>query len=164
MQHEMKRKKQALSKEEICTILREATYGVLALSNNGEPYAIPLNFVYSPTEDAAAHGAFYFHCAKHGHKLELMQNNPQASFCVVEKHDVIPDLFSTAYRSVIAFGTIEILDGKAAHHELYTLADKFNPGAHDAIEQEIASDGKNCYVVKLKVDHMTGKQARSLVS
>ncbi len=163
MQHEMKRKKQSLSEEEICAILSDATYGVLALSSNDEPYAVPLNFVYLPADSAPTRGAFYFHCAKHGHKLEFIQSNPKASFCVVERHDVMPDDFATAYRSVIAFGTVEILDGQAAHHVLYALADKFNPGAHDAIEHEIASDGKNCYVLKLDVDHMTGKQARALL-
>ena len=191
MIHELRRKRQALDDAQIKSILREQTYGVLAVSSNDEPYAVPLNYVYvdsstassdelpneaaseSPKDDSSMSewskgnpkslGSIYFHCAKAGHKLEMLKANPTASFCVVAEHEVLPDEFATAYRSVIAFGPISILDGEDAHDELYALADRFNPDAHDAIEREIASDGPHCLVLKMDIRHITGKKALSMM-
>ncbi len=51
----MRRSKQALSPEEMESILLGGTSGVLALQGaDGYPYAVPLSYVYTD-------GKFYFH-------------------------------------------------------------------------------------------------------
>ena len=57
MFREMRRKRQALSREEISLILYRGTSGVLALSGDDNyPYAVPISYVYDGEK-------IYFHCA-----------------------------------------------------------------------------------------------------
>ena len=103
MYPEMRRKKQALSPAACDAILQAGTSGVLALSGaDGQPYAVPLSYVYHE-------GKIYFHCAKAGHKLDLLNQNPKASFCVIGQDQVVPEQYTTYYRSVILFGTVRRL-------------------------------------------------------
>ena len=104
MFREMRRKRQMLSEDDCKIILREGTSGVLALSgDDGYPYAVPLSYVYDGEK-------IFFHCAKSGHKLDAIRRNPKASFCVIGQDKVVPEEYTTDYRSVIAFGTVRILE------------------------------------------------------
>ena len=96
----MRRSKQALSPEEMESILLGGTSGVLALQGEGGyPYAVPLSYVYTG-------GRFYFHCARAGHKIDAVRHSPKASFCVIGQDQVVPEEYTTYYRSVIAFGAV----------------------------------------------------------
>ena len=103
MFREMRRKKQALSNEENLAILMRGTSGVMAVSGDDDyPYAVPLSYVYHDSK-------IYFHCAASGHKLDAMRRNPKVSFCVIDRDEVIPQEYTTYFRSVIVFGTVRIL-------------------------------------------------------
>src|SRR5699024_12772558 len=100
----MRRFKQALSPEECQAVLERGTSGVLALSGDrGWPYAVPLSYVY-------ADGKLYFHSAKSGHKVDAIRSCPRASFCVIDQDHIVPEEYTTYFRSVIAFGTVRILE------------------------------------------------------
>ena len=74
MFREMRRKRQALSREEVSSVLYRGTSGVLALSGDDNyPYAVPISYVYDGEN-------IYFHCAKSGHKLDVIQQNEKVSF------------------------------------------------------------------------------------
>ena len=104
MFREMRRNKQQLSCEECEEILRKSTAGVLAVSgDDGYPYAVPLSYVYCDNK-------IYFHSAKSGHKIDGIKNNSKVSFCVIAKDEIIPEKFTTYFRSVIVFGKARILE------------------------------------------------------
>ena len=56
----------------------------------------------------------YFHCAKAGHKLDAIRAQPKASFCVIDQDQIVPAEYTTYFRSVIAFGTVRILEDEQA--------------------------------------------------
>ena len=113
MFREMRRKKQVLP-EEVCTsILNRGTSGVLALmGDEGYPYAVPMSYVYDD-------GKLYFHCAKEGHKLDAVRRCSKASFCVIDQDQIVPEEYTTYFRSVILFGTIRILEGEVRYASLH---------------------------------------------
>ena len=95
MFREMRRKRQLLSKEDTQKVLYQGTSGVLAVSGDDDyPYAVPLSYVYDGHK-------IYFHSAKAGHKLDSIVKNPKASFCVIDKDQIVPDEYTTYFRSVI---------------------------------------------------------------
>jgi len=99
MFHKMRRKVQQLSQEETEAVLLRCSAGVLALTGDKAfPYAVPLSYVYD-----GAH--IYFHSATEGHKIDAIQRNPNASFAVIDQDEVIPEKYTTAYRSVVVFGS-----------------------------------------------------------
>ena len=160
MFHDMRRKAQALSPEESIQILTEGSSGVLALAAQPQeeyPYAVPLSYVYGD-------GKIWFHCASSGHKLELIRQNPRASFCVIGKDQIMPEEYTTYYRSVIAFGNIRILeDEQEMLRAIERLMVKYAPEDDGANRSSIIQQslGRLC-MLEMTVEHLTGKEAIEL--
>lgn len=109
MFRKMRRCQQALSQEEIEDVLYRGSSGVLALSGDDDyPYAVPISYVYDGEK-------LFFHCAKSGHKLDAIQRKAKASFCVIDQDQIVPEAYTTYYRSVIAFGKIQVMKDERAH-------------------------------------------------
>lgn len=159
MFREMRRKKQALPPEECISVLERGTSGVLALlGDGGYPYAVPLSYVFDE-------GRLYFHCAKAGHKLDAIQQDGRASFCVVEQDKVVPEEYTTYFRSVIVFGSIRILKDAAGMREaVEKLAVKYAPDdTAEHREQMILRDWAPLCILEMTAEHVTGKEAIELV-
>ncbi len=159
MFREMRRKRQALSQEEIDLVLYKGTSGVLALSgDDGYPYALPISYVYDG-------GRIYFHCAKSGHKLDAIKRNKKASFCVIDQDQIVPAEYTSYFRSVIAFGQIHIMeDGPQKQAAIQQLALKYAPedtpaGRQKAIDKEWSA----LCMLEMQIDHVTGKEAIELL-
>lgn len=155
----MRRGRQALTEEQTEAILRNATSGVLSLcGRDGEPYGVPLSHVY-------ADGRLYFHCATEGHKMELIGENPRASFCVVEKDEVHPESFTTHYRSAVAFGTLRIVaDEGEKIAALRRLGRRFAPSEEASLEAEIRRLLPRVAVLEMRIARMSGKEAKELAA
>ena len=154
----MRRHRQQLSDAESLCILTCATSGVLALTGDaGYPYAVPLSHVYSD-------GHLYFHSALEGHKVDAVRNDSRCSFCVVEQDNVLPERFTTLFRSVIVFGHIHIVADPAERlHALRLLGERFSPGDHAGLEHEIDHGLSHVLILRLDIEHITGKEAIELV-
>ena len=157
MFREMRRKKQLLPEEEAIAILKEGTFGVLALSgDDGYPYAVPISYVYEGVK-------LWFHCAKSGHKLDAIRREPKASFCVTAQDKVVPEEYTTYFRSVIAFGTIRVLEGEEMRPAIERLALKYSPlESEESRREEIEKTWKALCILELEVEHLTGKEAIEL--
>lgn len=159
MFREMRRKKQAMSPEECAAVLQRGTNGVLALSGDGGyPYAVPLSYVFDGER-------IYFHCAKAGHKLDAIRRDERASLCVIDQDQIVPEEYTTYFRSVIAFGTIRILEDAAEKRSaIEKLAAKYapdDPAEHRS--QMIGRDWSPLCILEMTIVHMTGKEAVELV-
>ena len=155
MARPMRRFKQQLPAVEAVRILRKGKYCVMAVSGDGSyPYAVPVNYVYDGT-------AIFIHSAAQGHKIDALRRNPKCTLCVVDKDDVIPEEFTSYFRSVIVFGKahfVETTDEKIA--ALRLLGDKYSPGIKP--EDEIARFIKSVCIVRIDIDRVTGKEAIEL--
>lgn len=158
MFREMRRKKQLLPTEESIAILEKATSGVLAvLGDEGYPYAVPLSYVYDD-------GKLYFHGAKSGHKLDAIMAEPKVSFCVIDQDNVIPEEYTTYFRSVIVFGKARIIeDEEELNKAIENLAIKYAPNdSAENREKAIEKEKKYMCMFVLEIEHMTGKEAIEL--
>ena len=154
---EMRRKKQLLSMMEAAQILKDGKTGVLAVCGERQPYAVPLNFVCFDSK-------IYFHCALQGQKLDEIAKNRKVSFCVVAEDEIVPERFTTRYRSVIAFGNAHVLPkGDEFFAAILALAKKYSPNvSEDLRENEIAKYADKMNVVAIDISHMTGKKCLEL--
>lgn len=155
---EMRRKRQQLSDEESYAILQKATSGTLALLGDGDyPYAVPISYVYSE-------GKLYFHSALSGHKVDAIRGCDRASFCVVAQDDVKPALYTTFFRSVIAFGRIHIVDDEAEKlAAARLLGNRYNPHQDEALQKELENGLARMLVIRLDIEYLTGKESIELV-
>ena len=140
--------------EECEQILREASYGVLAvLGDDGYPYAVPVNHVY-------AEGKIVFHCAVTGHKLDAIRREEKVSFCVVGHEQVLPKERATSFLSVIAFGRAHIVEDEASLRRIATMVGERYSSAYpkqcqEEIDEVIEAGTMAC--VEIEVEHLSGK-------
>lgn len=155
----MRRIRQQLTHDECIEILCRATAGVLAVTGDGGyPYAVPLSHVY-------AAGRLYFHSALQGHKVDAIAADARCSFCIIDRDEVHPESFTTHFKSVIAFGRIHIIDDDEERlAALHMLGRRHAP--HDAagLQREIDKDYGRVLLLRLDIEHLTGKQAIELVN
>ena len=150
---------QALSPEECRAVLERETSGVLALSGDGGwPYAVPLSYVY-------ADGKIYFHSAKSGHKVDAIRSCPRASFCVIDQDHIVPEEYTTYFRSVIAFGTVRILEEDGEKRAaIEKLAVKYAPAdSRENRDSAIDREWAPLCMLEMEVEHLSGKEAIELV-
>jgi nitroimidazol reductase NimA-like FMN-containing flavoprotein (pyridoxamine 5'-phosphate oxidase superfamily) len=157
MFREMRRKNQALSPGECSQILARRTSGVLAvLGDGGRPYAVPLSYVWDGEK-------IFFHCAQSGHKLDALRSSPPVCFCVVDEDTVVPEKYTTLYRSVTVFGRAEeVTDGAEKLAALLKIAEKYSPGDEAGCQKEAENALKRVCIIEFTPEHITGKQSIEL--
>ena len=153
----MRRIRQQLSDAEAVGILERATSGTLALlGDNGYPYAVPISYVYDD-------GKLFFHSALSGHKVDAIRGCEKASFCVTSQDDVVPEKYTTEYRSVIAFGRIHIIeDEEEKMAAARMLGNRYNPNQDEALQKEIESGLSRMLAIRFDIEHLTGKEGIEL--
>ena len=158
MFREMRRQKQALSTEESLAFFNRGISGVLAVTGDqGYPYAVPLSYVYDNNK-------IFFHCALSGHKLDAIAANNKVSFCVVGQDRVMPQEYTTYFRSVIIFGRARILEDPIEKRTaLEKLAAKYSPEQETGRLREIDRLFERTCMVEIVIEHITGKEAVELV-
>ena len=126
------------------------------MDSDGEPYGVPISYAYDGDRN------IYFHSAVKGHKIECIEADSRCSFCVVAQDLIVPDEFTTYFRSVIVKGRIHPV---GSHDEmmkgLLLLCDKYSPGIDP--EAEISKCIRHVSVLRLDIDSITGKEAIELV-
>lgn len=157
MDRKMRRFRQLISEENTKEILTSATNGVLSLiDSDGMPYGVPLSFVY----DGDCY--IYFHSAVKGRKIDCIEHDSHCSFCVVDKDTIIPEEFTSYFRSVIVKGIVSIMTSQEEIMKgLMLLCEKYSPGINP--EKEIAKCLSHVAVLRLTIDTITGKEAIELV-
>ncbi len=157
MFREMRRKNQLLTDEECIEILNSSTSGTLALlGDNDYPYSVPISYVYND-------GKLYFHSALTGHKIDAINLHSKASFCVIAQDKVVPEKYTTYFRSVIAFGKICVIDNDAEKlRAIEILAEKYSPQLAEGRKKEIEDNFSRMCMIELDIEHMTGKEAKEL--
>ncbi len=156
MFREMRRFKQALSKEECVAILKEEKRATFAVyGEDGYPYALPVNYFYDEED-----GCIYFHCAKVGHKLDAIAANDKVCFTVMKEVEQEPGDWWYHVQSVICFGRAEVMeDGDEKYEKCYKFGAKYFP-TKEYLEEEMRKAFARVNIVKINVDHMTGKRVK----
>lgn len=156
MQRKMRRFRQELSEKDSIEILEKGKVAVLAVDGEDDyPYAVPLNYVYD-------NGYVFIHSAQTGHKIDALKRNPKCSLCIVDKDDIIPEEFTSYFRSVVVFGKAEFLDSdEDKRRVLRLLCEKYSPGIDPRDEINKCMD--SVLIISIRVECIMGKEAIELV-
>lgn len=159
MFREMRRKNQLLSEEISREVLQRNTSGVLSLmGEKGYPYGVPMSYVLAGDK-------IFFHCAKEGHKIDAIRREEKASFCVIDQDKIVSEEYTTYFRSVIAFGSVHILENEdEKRNAIRILAEKYSGDqGEEGINHEIDKHFSNLCMLQFDMEHLTGKEAIELV-
>lgn len=151
MYREMRRKDRLLSEEEMNQIISTAPYGVLStIGEDGIPYGVPISYVYKDNN-------IYFHSAVVGHKLDNIKFNNIVSFSIVTDVENLPEKFTTRYKSVIIFGTVNEVNEGDKIEIFKLLLEKFSGNFMESGMDYVAKASKNAKIFKISIDHITSK-------
>ena len=156
MQYPMRRKKQALSAEACAELLQAGTSGVLALqSPDGYPYAVPMSYAY-------AEDKLYFHGARTGHRSLCVDYSDKACFTVIAQDHVLPEEYTTDYRSVMVFGRIrKSADDAERLRAIRAIGKRYFPEDAPAhLEAIIGKEFLPMEIYVLEPETITGKEAK----
>jgi len=147
----MRRSDKELNRTETDEILVAGNYGVLSINGESDyAYGVPVSYVYIDN-------SIYFHCALEGQKLTCIRKNNKVSFCVVGKAQTLPDQFSVAFASVIVFGTAREVCNEEKSKAFIAFLEKYSSNYMDKGKAYIDSDQHKTVVIKIDIDHVTGK-------
>ncbi|MDR3304163.1 MAG: pyridoxamine 5'-phosphate oxidase family protein [Treponema sp.] len=130
----------------------------LGLSDDDQPYIVPLNYGYSLDDGALT---LYFHSANEGKKLDIIRKNDKACFEIDCEHTLIegetPCTHGFAFKSVIGFGKIIVVAAKEEKRYGLNLLMQHQTRKHTDYsfgDDELA----RVTVYKMLVTEFTGKQ------
>lgn len=153
MFREMRRKNQQLTAEEAVKVLEKGTSGVLSLmGDDGYTYGVPLSYVYDD-------GKIYFHSAGEGHKIDAIKNHDRVSFCVIDEDTIVPEKFTSFFRSAIAFGRVRLMERAEVRRVLDMLSIKYSPNEGEARMAEVESCVETVCMIEFDIEYLTGKEA-----
>ncbi len=154
MFRELARKNQQLSMEDCIGVLKQETRGVLSvLGDDDYPYGMPMNHWYHEED-----GCIYFHSGKLGHRQDALKRHDKVSFCTYDKGCRKDGQWAWSVKSVIVFGRMELVDDLEQVIEIVTrLSHKFTQD-DEYIKTEIKSAAHKTLLLKLRPEHICGKQ------
>jgi len=149
----MRRAERAMEPEEAKRFLETASVGRLGMISEGEPYVVPLNYVY--LDDAV-----YFHSAPEGRKMEALRGGARVCFEVDVllgiKDDIDPCAMGAYFKSATIFGECDrVEDPEEALRVLEALVDKHSrrPDRSKIPRESLDS----VVVMKVVPEHLSGK-------
>lgn len=156
MFREVARKKKIIPTEDCIHLLKTETRGVLSvLGDDDYPYGMPMNHWYNEED-----GNIYFHCGKKGHRLDALRNHDKVSFCVYDSGYRNEGEWAYNVKSVIVFGRMDVIDDMETIIDFTTkLSYKFTQD-EEYIRGEIEKYGHETLLLRLKPEHITGKQVK----
>lgn len=150
----MRRSKDEITdRAEIDNIIRQCRVCRLGLSDGEEPYIVPLCFGYDGE-------ALYFHSALEGRKIDILLKNNRVCF----EFDIPGEMkkseqgckWGIRYRSVIGFGTAELVDGGEGKRKALEILMAQYSGKEYTFSDEVVT---KTAVIKVVITHVTGKNA-----
>ena len=157
MFRKMLRKRQLMGEEEVIEIMTRLTNGVLSCTGDqGYPYGVPVSYVFYKNK-------IYFHTAKKGHLPEALLRNPKVSFTVVDKDIIVSEEYTSYFSSVIIFGRARVCQGEEYLEGFRALVEKFSGDQTEENKEKEIRECRDCYIMAVDIEHMTGKKAIELV-
>jgi nitroimidazol reductase NimA-like FMN-containing flavoprotein (pyridoxamine 5'-phosphate oxidase superfamily) len=141
--------------EEIHEILKKALVCRLALSDCEQPYLVSLNFGVEFSEPLK----IYFHCAPEGRKIDIIRKNNKACFQADTNLEILSGPMACDwgmhFRSVIAFGTIEIVENIAEkYHGLNAIMTHYSNADRFEYDEKVLN---KTTILRMTIDEITAK-------
>lgn len=93
----------------------------------------------------------------------VYSNGKKATFCIIDKDDVQREKYTTFYKSVIAFGKVEIVhEREETLSAIKELGEKYYPHHDTELQREIEKNINRFLIIRLEIEHITGKQSIEL--
>jgi len=141
-----------MDRQEAENFLKKAPVGRLATVNEGQPYIVPLNFLFQE-------GKIFFHSKKKGKKITNIRKNENVCFEIDEFKEIISAdracEFTVRARSVIIYGKTKLIeDPQEKVKILEKLVEKYSLGKAKPFNE---SEVRSIIIGEIMIESMEGK-------
>lgn len=152
----VRRQDRLLDEARAMELLAGAEYGVMSMAgDDGRGYGVPLNYVWDGSS------SLYIHCAPDGEKLRAVRANPDVSFCIVGRTNLLPERFTTEYESVVMrCRAVTGLDDGEKMRALRLLVEKLSPGHVELGMKYSQKSFHRVEIIRLDILTMSGKRKK----
>jgi nitroimidazol reductase NimA-like FMN-containing flavoprotein (pyridoxamine 5'-phosphate oxidase superfamily) len=158
--HIRRSEREIANKDEILDIIGKCKYAVIGLSSDDQPYVVTLSYGFDRSLNA-----LYFHCAKEGHKIDIIMKNPRACATIIEDDGFDSESCDHSYRSLVIRGTIKPVDNKDESDHAVKLMicqlEKKDPGK---FMNKLITGNKsydNLRILRMDIENVTGKARKA---
>ena len=151
-----RRDREITDEKSIRDILDRAQVLHLGLSDDGQPYVVPMNYGYVLEEGKLT---LYLHGAREGYKYEVIQRNPKISFSV--ECDMKPFegriacQYGMTYSCVMGKGTAVLVDDVDEKEQALSILMKTQTGKEFVFDEKLVSIVN---VIRLDITEYTAKR------
>jgi len=142
------------NKDEIIDIVRKSKVCRIALSYEGIPYIVPVNYGYN-------NNTLYIHSARSGKKIDLLKKNNRVCFEVESDIKIVASdtacQWTTQYRCAIGYGKAQLLYDRESIIKALEIIMKHQSGRSDWTYSEEAIN--RVLIIKIIIDSITGKKS-----
>ena len=133
-------------------VFKDCEYATLATINtDGTPHCIPISPV-------VIDNAIYFHCASEGQKSDNIRENNNICISGVSYTNLVPEKFTTEYKSAVAVGKCEIISDEAEKLvALQAICEKYAKNNINNFDEQIKKSLNNTCICRIDIDKITGK-------
>ncbi len=128
-------KTELMTHDEMESLLKKCVFGRMGLTYQNESYIVPMSYGFYQ-------GRLFFHCGKHGKKIDFIKNNNRVCFEVSE--------LGEGWYSVICYGTATIKDDIETKREWFEVFLGQTPSDEQLGKMET-------YIGVIEIEEMTGK-------
>jgi nitroimidazol reductase NimA-like FMN-containing flavoprotein (pyridoxamine 5'-phosphate oxidase superfamily) len=157
LKYHMNRKEKEITDPVVLNeIMKQGKYVTIAMCRENEPYIVALNYGYDENKNS-----LYFHCSLKGLKLDFINHNPAVCATVIEDRGYKIGDCSQAYRSVVFWGKMHIIDDlDEKKHGISILLNHLEDNPGEIKEKSLKSDDvyKDVGILRLDIAEIIGKQ------
>ena len=148
-----RREKEIVDKSEVEAVVQECFACHVGMCDGEQPYVVALNFGYHE-------GAFYFHCASEGRKLDVLRGNPRVCLQMHVDDEIVTAEaacgYGTRFRSVVATGVAEELSDPAEKRTgLNAIMAHYTGRAFEFPDAAV----DNIVVIRVRPEQVSGKRS-----
>jgi nitroimidazol reductase NimA-like FMN-containing flavoprotein (pyridoxamine 5'-phosphate oxidase superfamily) len=149
-----KKEREITDRAVIEEIIRQSSVCRLALSEDNCPYIVPLCFGYKDN-------ALYFHTAREGKKLRILEKNNRVCF----EFDILIELvrseeacrWGMRYMSVVGFGKTSLIEDCESKQTAFDIIMQHYSGNSFAYREDALHKAA---IIKVEIEHMTGRRSK----
>lgn len=137
-------------------LIKKSRRGILAVNgDNGYPYAIPINYLYSEENQK-----IFFHGSKVGHKVDAIKKSDKVCFTVYGNEQIKEETWAPYVQSALVFGRCKLIeDEDRAMIVLKDFAMKYYP-SESMVEEEMKKAAKATQMFEITIEHISGKEVQ----
>lgn len=151
---DVRRQDRLLDEALAVNLLNTGEYGILSMYCPKEGvYGLPINYVWDGDT------SIYLHCATEGRKLQCIDQNPNVSFCVIGKTNVISHQFTTEYASIVLECTAHRhLSAEIRMNALTQFIEKYSPNDKEKGLKYAEASFNRTEIIRLDIIKWSGKR------